>query len=317
MTVAAVSFSRTMPLVAQQAAPAAIAGPILLSSNENPYGPIAGAAAAMRDALLASNRYPDSQYDDFVRGIAAFHKVHGEQVLAGNGSTELLRIAADAFTGPGRKLILADPTFEAIRAYAGARSAQIAAVPLTSGFAHDLDRMLVLSHEGTGLVYICNPNNPTGSLTPRSDIEAFISRLPENVFVLIDEAYHEFAVGAPEYTSFLDRPIGNPRVVVVRTFSKVYGLAGLRLGYGIAARDAVALMRPFQLLDNLNMVAARAGLAAMSDAAGVREAVRRNALDRAEFLRQASQRGVTAIPSYSNFLMIVSPVSAPDAIEHF
>lgn len=316
MSVAAVSFSRTLPLLAQQATAPASA-PILLSSNENAYGPVPAAVAAMREAALVANRYPDAEYERFVQAVASFHKVAPEQVLAGNGSTELLRIAADAFTGPRRRLVLADPTFEAIRTYAGARSAQVAAVPLTSGFAHDLERMLSSSREGTGLVYICNPNNPTGSLTPRTDIEAFISKLPENVFILIDEAYHEFAADAPDYTSFLERPLDDPRVIVARTFSKIYGLAGLRLGYGIGAKGTIARMRPFQLLDNLNMVAARAGVAAMADLAGVREAIRRNAQDRAEFLRQSSRRGAAAIPSHANFVMLESPVPTAEAIDHF
>lgn len=317
LTVAAVSSSRVLQAAEQQASAPASGAAILLSSNENPYGPIPSATAAMREALLESNRYPDSQYEDFVRAVAAFHKVKPEQVLAGNGSTELLRIAADTFTGPARKLVMADPTFEAIRAYLAAGSAQVAAVPLTSSFAHDLDRMLATAREGAGLVYICNPNNPTGSLTARRDIETFISKLPGDVFVLIDEAYHEFANGSPEYTSFLERPLDDPRVIVARTFSKVYGFAGLRLGYGIAATETIARMRPFQLLDNLNMVAARAGVAALSDAAGVRLAVQRNAQDRAEFLKQASTRAIYAIPSHANFVMLDSPVPTPRAIEHF
>src|SRR5689334_5101510 len=150
-------------------------GFILLNSNENPYGPLPSAMAAMRDALQEAHRYPDSQYDVLVNRIATLHKVEPHQVLTGCGSTEILRIAAAAFLGPGRKLIMAAPTFEAIDMYARPTGAEIIRVPLTKDHAHDLEAMLARMGPSAGVIYICTPNNPTGSLTPRKEIEAFLA----------------------------------------------------------------------------------------------------------------------------------------------
>ena len=139
-------------------------------------------------------------------------------------------MAAFAFLGSGKQLIQASPTFEAIEHYARSAGSEVISVRLTPGFAHDLDGMLTHASSSTTLVYICNPNNPTASLTPRKDIENFISKLPTSTFVIIDEAYHHYAGRSGDYASLLDRPLHDERVIVTRTFSKVYGLAGLRLG---------------------------------------------------------------------------------------
>ena len=292
-------------------------GVILLNSNENPYGPLPLAMAAMRDALREAHRYPDSQYDILVNRVAALHKVEPHQVLTGCGSTEILRIAADAFLATGGKLIMAAPTFEAIDMYARPTGAEIIRVPLTKDHAHDLDAMLARMGSSAGLVYICTPNNPTGSLTARKDIEAFLSKLNPRAYVLMDEAYHHFATGAHEYKSFLDLPVDDARVIVARTFSKVYGMAGVRLGYGISHPATIQKMRPLQQQDNVNMLAARAGVVALDDAAGIEAAVERNARDREEFMRQAEARGVKPIPSYGNFVMMNAGRPAQDVIEHF
>src|SRR5437868_5762198 len=209
-------------------------GPVLLNSNENPYGPPTNVRQAMQQALEVGNRYPDKQYDGLIDRIATLHRVQPHQVLTGCGSTELLRMCAETFLAPGKKLIMPAPTFEAIGQYAKSYGAEVVMVPLTANYAHDLDAMLARTDANTGLVYICNPNNPTASLTPRKDLEAFISKLPRTVYVLMDEAYHHFATDAAEYTSFLDKPIDDPRLSVARTFSKIYRMAGLRLGCAAA-----------------------------------------------------------------------------------
>jgi histidinol-phosphate aminotransferase len=168
-------------------------GPIRLNSNENVYGPSAKTAAAIRTALGSSNRYPFREYDALVERIASFHRVRPEQVMLGCGSTEILRLAATAFLGPGKQLIQASPTFEAMDHYACSAAAEIVSLPLTPNFSHDLDGMMARAGTATALVYICNPNNPTASLTPRMDIEAFIGKLSASTHVLIDEAYHHYA----------------------------------------------------------------------------------------------------------------------------
>ncbi len=319
-TAAAVSLAWPGPLV--DAAEAAARGDlpasplIFLNSNENAYGPSPRVLAALREAVPLCNRYPDAQADELTARIAAFHKVKPAQVVRGNGSTEVLRMAAGAFTGPGRKLLAASPTFEALGYYARRHGAELVAVPLRKDFAHDLEAMLARVDGSIGLVYLCNPNNPTASLTPRSEIEAFLRKLPAGVHVLLDEAYHHF-VDAPDYRSFLDAPVGDERLIVARTFSKVYGLAGMRLGYGLSSPAVIQRLEHFQLLDNNNMVAACCGAVALEDSAGVAAAVQRNAADRAEFMKQAAARRLKPIPSQANFVMLDTGRRNTDVIQHF
>ena len=289
---------------AKTALGAARANAILLNSNENAYGPLPNTLASMQQALGWANRYPDFDYDALVWQIADLHKIKPQQVVTGCGSTEIIRVAAAAFLPPGAKAIMAWPTFEACAAYADSAGAEVVKIPLTSRHAHDLDAMLSAAAQGPALIYICNPNNPTATLTPRGDLDLFVSKLPASSYVLMDEAYHHFAAGAPEYTSFLDKPTDNPRVIVARTFSKIYGMAGMRLGYGIASVESAQRLRRFQTQDNVNMVAAQAGVAALQDTAEMQMATRRNAVDREEFLSQAARRGIKALPSFANFAMI-------------
>lgn len=289
-------------------------GPLLLNSNENAYGAFPSVHAAMQRALAECNRYPED--DRFREQVAALHQVKVEQVLAGCGSTEILKMAASAFTGPGRKLVQASPTFEALGAYARARGAEVVRVPLAKNFAHDLDAMLAACGSDAGLVYLCNPNNPTASLTPRGDLETFLKKLPAGVAVLMDEAYHHF-VDSPDYTSFLERPVEGEQMLVARTFSKVYGLAGARLGYSVAPRKITEALWPHRMFDSTNQMVLHGALAALEDAAALRAAVRRNARDREEFLRQAGRRKVTVVPSQANFVMVHTGRPAREVIQHF
>jgi len=144
--------------------------------------------------------------------------------------------------------------------YAATTGAGIVSVPLTATFAHDLDGMLAKIGPSTGLVYVCNPNNPTASLTPRKDLETFISKMPPNCRVLIDEAYHHFVDPSASYVSFLDHPIDDERVIVMRTYSKVYGMAGLRLGYGVTSPALAKQMNTFMTSGSVNAVVVRAGV---------------------------------------------------------
>lgn len=169
----------------------------------------------------------------------------------------------------------------------------------------------------TGLVYICNPNNPTGSLTPRKDIENFIDRLPAAARVVVDEAYHDFVVPTGMYSSFIDTPMNDERVIVTRTFSKVYGLAGLRLGYAVASPKTIDKMRPFLTEDGLNAIAAEVVGVALNDKEGIKEAVRRNQDDRQEFLNRANTRNLKPIDPHANFVMINTMHPVQEVIEHF
>jgi histidinol-phosphate aminotransferase len=290
-------------------------GPLLLNSNENAYGPFPS-VLALANPFQGVNRYPEHS-DVIAERLAAQNKVDVSRVVTGCGSGEILRVSAYAFTGRGRKLVTAAPTFEGIGRYAEAVDAEVIRVPLTASFTHDLGAMLHAAGSDAGLIYICNPNNPTGNVTPRAEIEDFINKLPRKTHVLIDEAYHDFVPASADYVSFLDRPVDDPRVIVARTFSKVYGLAGMRLGYGISARNTCEEMRKHRLQFSINIFVTRCALTAMDDSAAYRQAVQRNAADRDEFMRQAAARNLKAIPSSTNFVMMHTGRPIQSLIDYF
>jgi histidinol-phosphate aminotransferase len=287
--------------------------PILLYRNENPYGPSEKVLAVMREAAAGGNRYPRTEYDTLVDKLAALHKVKREQITLGCGSGEILCMAALAFLKPGQKLVEAAPTFPALGTLAQVAGIEVADIPLNKRYEHDLGVMLDRARTPTGLVYIVNPNNPTGTLTPRKDIEAFIAKLPPGAMVLIDEAYHHYVTPGADYESFLDRPIGDPRVIVARTFSKIFGLAGMRIGYAVAAPDVIKKMSAGFPGWSVSVVSARAASAGLDDADHVRLGVKRNTDDRQEFMNQVNARMLRAIDSQTNFAM-VNPMRPPDEV---
>ena len=290
---------------------------ILLNSNENAYGPSPRVLKALRDGVSEAHRYPDKARKELPEKIAKLHHVSADQVLLGCGSVEILRVASQAFTGPGRKLVMASPTFEVPGRFSEALGAEVVRVPLNRDFAHDLPAMLAAMGNDTGLVYLCNPNNPTASITPRREIEAFIAKMPAQTFLLVDEAYHHFATESHDYVSFLDRPASNDRVLVARTFSKVYGLAGMRLGYGIGSLPLVERMRKLASPENGNIAVMLAAMVALDDHPGTMESVRRNAAVRDEFMRQAHQRKLAPIACHANFAMMDVSRPVPGVIDYF
>lgn len=292
-------------------------GPIILSRNENAYGPSQKVIASMQQSLQLANRYPDPSVSALHERIAQSHSVKTDQVVLGCGSGEILNIAASAFVGPGKKLITALPTFEAIGRYAHTLGADVIEVPLAKDYSHDLAAMLSHADSSTGLIYICNPNNPTGGLTPRKALEDFIGELPPTTTVLLDEAYHHFVPVTPDYTSFLDKPNNDNRIIVARTFSKVFGLAGMRIGYAVGAVEKIQLLSARRLSEGLNAVGVRAALVAYDEADYVKFSANRNAADRQEFFNQARSRNLQVIPSVTNFAMFQAGRPATEVIEHF
>ena len=293
------------------------AGPVLLDSNENPHGPFPSVLNAIRNAASTSSRYPFRATPALTEKIAALHHVHANQVLLGCGSTELLYIAAATFLAPGKKLMVASPTFETMETQAKLLGADVIALPLTPDYAHDLDGMLERVDSSTALIYICNPNNPTASLTPRKKIDAFLEKLPKHVMVLIDEAYHHFVRESSMYASFLDQPLQDERVIVCRTFSKIYGLAGLRVGYGVGTAPMIARMSPHAMEMSVNTIAVAAASAAIDDEKSMQHAVKVNNDARQEFFNQAVSRMFAPIDSQANFVMIHAYQGADAVIEHF
>jgi histidinol-phosphate aminotransferase len=292
---------------------ATVAEPILLYRNENPYGPSEKVLAVLRDSASVANRYPRTEYDTLIDKLAALHHVKREQIVLGCGSGEILCMAAMAYLKPGKKLVEAAPTFPALGKLAQTTGIEVADVPLNKRYEHDLSAMLDHAGSSTGLVYIVNPNNPTGSLTPRKDIDAFISKLPATTTILVDEAYHHFATPGGTYESFLDRPIDDPRLIVARTFSKIYALAGMRIGYAVASPENIKRLATGFPGWSVSVVSARAASAALEDVEYVRLGVKRNADDRQEFMNQANARMLRAIDSQTNFIML-NPMRPPEQV---
>ncbi len=284
---------------------------VRLSANENPYGPSPAALGAMREAFGLAWRYPDEAADALIADLAKLHGFPKEWFLIGDGSSEILKLAASAFTGPGRRLVMADPTFEAIAAHARVQGTEITAVPLDGQYAHDLQAMAAGS---AGLAYVCNPNNPTGSITPKSKMRAFLEAPPKDATVLVDEAYHHYAE-SPDYESVVPLVAAHPNLVVARTFSKIYGMAGLRLGYAIAQPPVIRKLAEHAAWDSANIIALAAGRASLADAAYVAEGRRRNASTKAQLVADLGRLGYQVVPSQTNFILIEVRKEVKRAIE--
>jgi histidinol-phosphate aminotransferase len=275
---------------------------VRLSSNENPYGPSAVALKAMTDGFSLAWRYPDEYADMLADELARMHSVPIDQILLGNGSGEILKLCAAAFASRDKKLIMANPTFEAISRHAAAANAEVVKIDLTSDFRHDLPRMLAAAN-GAGLVYICNPNNPTASITPKQELFDFISKVSPSTIVLVDEAYHHY-VDSNNYQSVVELVKDHPNLVVARTFSKIYGMAGLRCGYCVAQRANIGIMRTHQTWDSVNIMAAVAALASVKDPNHVAHGRKLNDDVRKSVCAELDKAGYHYIPSHANFMMI-------------
>ena len=289
---------------------------IRLHRNESAHGPSPKALAHMRDAVSQSATYPDAAAASLRRRIADLHGVTVDRVALGCGSTEVLRMAILASADRGRTIVTARPTFETIAQLARQTGSRVVDVPLSRSYSHDLEAMRGRVDERTGLIYICNPHNPTGTLTRRDDIDAMLQKVPPGVHVVVDEAYHEFVGHAADYRTLIDRT-DRPGVIVTRSFSTIHGLAGLRVGYGIAAASTAASLRAHASSDGVNIIAARAAEAALVDSEHVRSCVRRISDDRQEFLNQANARMLRWIDSLTNFVMLNTGRPSAVAVDHF
>ncbi len=274
---------------------------VRLSSNENPYGPSPAAFKAMTAGFSLAWRYPDERQEELVEALAKLNQVSKEQILSGAGSGEILKVAVAAFTGPDKKLVVGDPTFEAAAGHAKASHAEVMKVKLNAAYAHDLPKMLDVP--SAGLHYVCNPNNPTASITPKADLRAFLAKVPPTTMVLVDEAYHHFVESA-DYESVIPLVKDYPNLMVARTFSKVYGMAGLRCGYCVAQPDKIELLRAQQAWECLSIMAIVAALASLGDNGQVENGRKNNADVRNYVCGELDKLKFTYIPSHANFMMI-------------
>ena len=274
---------------------------IKLASNENASGPSPKAIAALRRATTNLHRYPESSCPLLRERLAKRLKVAPDQLIFGNGSDELIVLALRAFVDPGDEVVVARPTFLIYELQAKACGAAIRAVPL-KGYRYDLRAMAAAVTPHTKLVFIANPDNPTGSYVTAKELEAFLRGLPGEPIVFLDEAYYEF-VAAADYPQSL-RYIAERPVIVTRSFSKAYGLAGLRIGYGIAQAPLIAAMDAVREPFNVNSLAQAAALGALDDAAYLARS-RRQLKDGMRYLTKELDRlKVRYSPSVTNFLLL-------------
>jgi len=287
---------------------------VILSSNENPYGPSAKALESA--AKAAANRYPDGLEEEAREAIAKHHGVAADQVLLGCGSSEILQMADEAFSGPGRRVVAAEPTFEAVLAYARVVRADGIKVPLTADFRHDLPKMAAACDTSTGLVYVCNPNNPTATIVTGDEMAAFAAAVPATAAILVDEAYHHFVEDA-RYRSSLELIGRHPNVVVARTFSKIYGMAGLRLGYAVSSKETIATMAPFASWSNTNAAVLAAAAASLADPDLVPRQRKLLNDTRKWLVGELTKRGFRTMPSEANFVMVDVGTDVAPVIQAF
>ncbi len=305
MAAGLVGATRLAPAVGPLSAPSvSVDGPLRLSSNENPLGLAPAARRAVIDGIPEANRYPGAKRRELIAALASKHGVTPECIVLGCGSTEVLQVIVQASTTRRATLIAADPTFEDVFDYGVPETYRVEKVPLKADLAHDIERMRDLAARSWDpvLVYICNPNNPTGTLTPCSEVDAWIGDAPDNVRFMIDEAYFEYVDDAGYWSAvkWIER---QPNVVVARTFSKIYGMAGMRLGYGIAHPDTAAHLTRFMCQVNANELALRAGLASLNDSELVARGVAMNTRAKHIMYQCLEELDLEYVPTSTNFVM--------------
>ncbi|MFQ5894111.1 MAG: histidinol-phosphate transaminase [Nitrospinota bacterium] len=279
-----------------------IAGAVKLASNENPLGPSLKALEAARRVLVEVHRYPDgSAY--YLRGaLAARLHVAPEQVVVGNGSNDLLVLLAQALLTPSDEAVVGEPAFVVYRLAVQAMGVRVVAVPLRD-FTHDLEAMTQAVTERTKLLFIANPNNPTGTMVGAGAFEALLGELPDHVVVVVDEAYVEY-IEREDFPDGLAAVRAGRPVVVCRTFSKIYGLAGLRVGYAVAPEPLAAAINQVRQPFNVSRVAQAAALAALDDEAHVQASREANRAGLARLTAGLEALGVGYVPSVANFLLV-------------
>ena len=273
---------------------------VKLASNENPLGPSPLAQKAMKEAISEAHIYPDGGGWKLRNALAEKHGVEMGKVVLGNGSNEIIELLCHSFLRPGAALIAAEHAFVVYKLMATLFGADYVEVP-DPGFVHDLEAMADAITEDTRLVFVANPNNPTGTLVGQEEIDAFVERLPDHVIAVFDEAYYEFLPSPPDTLKHVK---AGKNVVVMRTFSKAQGLAALRIGYGIAPLPIASLLHKARQPFNANAIAQAGALAAIADDDHVSKTVTNNAAG-LEFFHQAfAERRLRFVPSVANFVLV-------------
>ena len=274
---------------------------IKLASNESPLGASPRALEAAQRALADGHRYPDNYR--LRAALAAHHGVGLDEVVLGNGSNELIDLIARTFGQPGEHAVYPDPSFVCYRSATLSANMRAGVVPLREHVHYDLDAMIAAVRPDTRLVFLANPNNPTGAYVGRDGLVRLLEALPSRAIAVIDEAYLEFA-DAPDFASALSLRDVHPRTIVLRTFSKAYGLAAFRIGYGIAPAELVGYLDRVRAPFNVSSIALAAAEAALADPEHVASYVAHNARERSRVASALAALGGTVAPSQANFVLV-------------
>lgn len=286
---------------------------IKLASNENPLGPSPKAVEAMRAAAAEIHRYPDGASFKLRRKLAERLGVGEDQLVFGAGADEILELLAKTLIGPGDEVVHAWPSFAMYPIVVKGMGATGVPVPLTRDFVHDLDAMASAITPRTRLVMVCNPNNPTGTSVGSEVFARFVAALPPSVVLAVDEAYFEF-VRRPDFPDVVSLLATRPGTIVLRTFSKVYGLAGIRIGYGIADRELASYLERARHPFNVNNLAEAAALAALDDVEHERRTLELNAAGIDYLTSELRRLGIETWPTDANFLLARTGAEVFDAL---
>jgi histidinol-phosphate aminotransferase len=277
--------------------------PVKLASNENPLGPSPRAVEAIKAALPELNRYPDGASYELRAKIAAYHKIGVERVFAASGSVEVLNLLAFLFLRSGLNSVYSEHSFAIYPLATAAAGGTHRVVKTLDGFSHDLDAMAAAIDPNTRIVFLANPNNPTGTLYRRADWKRFLERVPEHVVIVADEAYFEF-VRDSDYPDSMQDHDDRRLLITLRTFSKIYGLAGIRVGYAVARPDMIQMLHNVRQPFNVTSLAQVAAMAGMDDRAHVARTLQVNA-EGMDFLEgEFARLKLPFIPSHANFILV-------------
>lgn len=275
---------------------------IKLASNENPYGCSPLVKDAITHALETIAIYPDGYARLLRKKVAQHLHVEEEQLIFGNGSDEVILILCRAYLESGDNIVTASPTFPQYRHNAVIEGAEVKEVPLQNG-VHDLDAMLEAIDEKTKMVFVCNPNNPTGTYVNELAFKSFIEKVPKDVLIISDEAYYEY-VTESDYPDTLPMLRSYPNLIILRTFSKAYGLASLRVGYGVTSKEIARAVDPGREPFNTNSMAQAAAIAALDDPSFIKECREKNALEMKKYEDFCVKNKFDYFPSQTNFILI-------------
>jgi histidinol-phosphate aminotransferase len=286
---------------------------IRLSANENPLGPSPQAVKAITEALQTIHRYPDGGGQGLKEALAQRLLVSLDQIILGNGSNEVFELVARTFLQGGEEVLLPAPTFAYYRIAVQAMGGSCVLVPLRD-FKIDLEAMAHQVSAKTKVIFLSNPNNPTGTIFTRSDFDAFLAFLPSQVVVVVDEAYGEY-VTARDYPRAQDYQQRGEWVITTKTFSKFYGLAGLRIGYGVARKELIEALERVRQPFSTNLLAQRAAQAALGDRGHQEETARINEAGKQYLSAELTRQGLSFIPTEANFILVHVGSHAPQVIE--